>query len=112
VKTTRTGRTTSSSVSSEPVVEGDMESRVSIALDHGLRAGDSFTLTSGREVYPMGNGGLLEVGPVQAMVHVRDGEKAHEVYSRARALVEVLMHADFEMKRVTYSGRLKELHGS
>ena len=104
-KKTRTG----SSVSRPP---GDsMETRVSMAMAHGLRTGDTFTLTSGREVYPMGDGGLLEIGPLQATVTVREGESPPAAYERARGLVEVLYQAEFQIKVSAYKQRKKELDG-
>lgn len=88
------------------------ETAIDEALAQGLRPGDSLTLSSGREVFPMPDGGSFEVGPVTATVLMREGDTAVGVYKRARGLVEVLFQADFAMKKVAHVGRRGELDAS
>lgn len=99
------GPTDSRNPSPDPV-----EVAIADAVNQGLRFGDVLSFTSGRECYPMGNGGFVEVGPISVTLLVREGERPEQAYQRARALVEVLMQAEFALKKNSYAGRLKELH--
>lgn len=112
-KKIRTRSSVSSKSTAAEALKVGTETRVSVeaAFDHGLRAGDQFTLTSGRETFAVGERGGFDVGPVTASITVRENEHPSAAYSRARILVEQLYEAEFLLKRKNYFARLKDLNG-
>lgn len=110
----RTGKKTRSSRASGEVegVQCDIDvasAEVGRAFAQGLRTGDTFTLTSGAETYPVGGGGQFTVGPLSATVTLRQGEIPEEVYKRARVMVEVMFEAEFALKASAYEKRRREI---
>lgn len=99
---TTTARQPSTSSTPEP---GPTDSRESVVR---LPAGAtlvSFTITAGREVYPLRDGGSFEVGPISATVTVGPAADVDEVYTRLRAIVETMFQAEYQLKAKAYGGR-------
>ncbi len=105
-RTTATATNSASSPSTELALE------VERAVANGLRLGDSLTLTSGRESYPVEGGGLVEVGPVSATVLLHVADEPLVVYKLERALVEVMFQAEFALKQSAYRKRREEFDAS
>lgn len=63
-----------------------------------LDAGDSLTVTMGKEIlYPVKFNGV-EVGPLSATVRIRPGETAAQAWGRARGVLEQLFEAEFDLQ--------------
>jgi hypothetical protein len=63
-----------------------------------MSAGDTLTVTMGKElIFPVKFNGF-EVGPLSTTVTVRDGETPAHAYDRARGVLEQLYAAEFDLQ--------------
>ena len=95
-------RTTKKSSDSSQTPEAETEHRRSV----DLRVGDSFTATSGREVYPYKDG-EFELGSVSVTLVLHEGEDAEALVQRAWEALWVVHTAAFNLKFEEYKERLK-----